>query len=169
MAPGSGLEERSRRRERGSEIVEFAFVVTLLVTLLLAVVTLARAYNVYQSITRAAREGARMAVLPDCVACGNCYLDPSSGVTVANSLVFANYISPALRAADLDPAAVSNYSETVGWLDAGDTEEQCGVRISFQYLYHLDLPFVSGSLTTVEIPASVQMRLENQPAGGSCP
>ncbi len=157
------------RGERGSDIVEFGFVVTMLAGLLLAAVVLARGYNVYQSIVRAAREGARMAVLPNCASCGNTYLDPSSGVTEASSLVFADTISPALRAADLDPNAVSNYSESVGWLDAGDTEEQCGATVAFQYPYRLPIPFLPARLSTIEIGASVQMRRENQPQGGTCP
>ena len=150
-------------------MLEFAFVVTMLMTLLLGIVTFARAYNIYQSITRAAREAARMAVLPDCATCGNNYIDPSTGVTEANSAIFAGAVSPALQAANLNPAAVLNYSETVGWLDAGDTEQQCGVTISFDYPYELNLPFTTMNLTTIDLPARVEMRRENQPSGGSCP
>jgi hypothetical protein len=156
-------------RERGAEVLEFAFVISFLMMLLLAIVTFARAFNIYQSITRAAREGARMAVLPTCASCGNAFLDPSTGVTQANSLIFSNYIAPALEAANLNPDSVLNYSESVGWLDAGDTDEQCGASISFQYPYQLDLPFTLQNLTTIDIPVHVQMRRENQPAGNSCP
>ncbi|HVB99782.1 MAG TPA: TadE/TadG family type IV pilus assembly protein [Candidatus Dormibacteraeota bacterium] len=155
--------------ERGTEMLEFAFVISLLMTLLLGIVTFSRAFNVYQTITRAAREGARMAVLPSCASCGNSYLDPSTGVTAANSAVFSGYIGPALQAANLNPNAVLNYSESVGWLDSGDTQEQCGVKISFQYPYQLNLPFTSQNLTTIDIGVHVQMRRENQPTGGTCP
>ena len=158
-----------RDNERGTEVLEFAFVISLLMTLLLGIVTFARAYNVYQTITRAAREGARMAVLPSCASCGNSYLDPSTGVTQANSVVFSDYIAPVLQAANLNPNAVLNYSESVGWLDSGDVDEQCGVKISFQYPYQLDLPFTSQNLATIDIPVHVQMRRENQPSGGTCP
>jgi Flp pilus assembly protein TadG len=169
---GKALRKGSTRcgyGERGAEMLEFAFVVTMLMMLMLGLVTFARGYNIYQSVTRAAREGARMAVLPDCASCGNAYLDPSSGVTQSNSAVFAAAVSPALRAANLNPAAVLNYSEAVGWLNAGDTEQQCGVTISFQYPYQLELPFTTMNLTTINIPAHVRMRLENQPSGGTCP
>lgn len=165
----AGNRRCGNRCERGTEILEFAFVVSLLMMLLLGIVTFARAYNIYQSITRAAREGARMAVLPSCASCGNSYLDPSTGVTEANSLVFSNYIAPVLESADLNPNDVLNYSEKVGWLDAGDTQEQCGVAISFEYPYQLGLPFTTQNLTTIDIHTQVQMRLENQPAGGTCP
>ncbi|HEV2388222.1 MAG TPA: TadE/TadG family type IV pilus assembly protein [Candidatus Acidoferrales bacterium] len=158
------------QRERGSEMLEFAFVVTLLMMLLMGIVTFARAYNIYQSILRAAREGARMAVLPNCATCGNTYIDPSTGVTQANSAIFSTYISPALRAANLNPNSVQAYSESIGWLNSGDTEQHCGVAISFQYPYQLALPFTSANFTTLNIPVQVQMRRENQPvAGGTCP
>jgi Flp pilus assembly protein TadG len=150
-------------------MLEFAFVVTLLMMLLMGIVTFARAFNVYQSITRAAREGARLAVLPTCATCGNSYLDPSSGVTMANSDVFADAVAPALQAADLNPSAVVNYSETVGWLDTGDTQPQCGVTISFSYPYQLNLPFTPMNLQTIDLPVSVAMRRENQPSGLTCP
>lgn len=164
------LARTGRGSERGSDVLEFAFVVTLLLALLMGIFTFARGYNIYQTALRAAREGARMAVLPNCATCGNAYIDPSTGVTQASSTVFSNYISPALRAANLDPNSVEGYSESVGWLNGSDTEPQCGAMISFQYPYQLVLPFTNTNLTTVNIPIEVQMRRENQPAlGGTCP
>jgi Flp pilus assembly protein TadG len=161
---------RERRRERGSEMLEFAFVVTVLMTLLMGIVTFARAYNIYESITRAAREGARMAVLPNCATCGSSYIDPSSGVTQASSGVFTNYIAPVLQSAHLDANLVQNYSQTVGWLDQGATEQQCGAIISFRYPFRLFLPFTRENLVTLNISTRVQMRREGQPeAGGTCP
>jgi hypothetical protein len=155
--------------ECGSEMLEFALSVSFLMMLLMGVVTFARAFEIYQSIVRAAREGARVAVLPTCASCGNSYLDPSSGVTQSNSAVFSNYIAPALQAANVNPNSILNYREAVGWLDAGDTEQQCGVAISFQYPYPLDLPFTRQNMATINIPVQVQMRRENQSTTGTCP
>ena len=168
--PGAGGKRREGKCERGSEMLEFAFVVVILMTLLLGIVTFARGYNIYQSITRAAREGARMAVLPNCATCGSNYIDASSGVTQASSGVFSNYIAPVLRSAQLNASAVENYSQTVGWLNQGDTEQQCGAIISFQYPFQLTLPFLQENLVTLHIPTQVRMRREGQPgAGGTCP
>src|SRR5258708_29505649 len=61
----------NRRGEHGAELVEMAFVLPLLLTLLIGIFWAARAYNIYETITRAAREGARVAVAPSCSACGN--------------------------------------------------------------------------------------------------
>src|SRR5579875_3320491 len=47
--------------------------------------------------------------------------------------------------------------------------QQCGVSISFTYPVQLVIPFTSVNATTVDIPAHAQMRLEDQPVGGTCP
>jgi Flp pilus assembly protein TadG len=57
---------RGRRRpdaRRGQALVEFAIVIPVLLLLLLGVVDFARAWNVYEVLTDAAREGAREAVV----------------------------------------------------------------------------------------------------------
>ena len=53
------------RGERGATIVEGAVVSLLLFTLLFAILGFGRAFNIYQVVTDAAREGARYAVAPD--------------------------------------------------------------------------------------------------------
>lgn len=54
---------RSRRRERGAALVEFAMVLPLLVALLFGIVEFGIALNDYQSIRHGVREGARQAVV----------------------------------------------------------------------------------------------------------
>ncbi len=56
---------RAERGQRGATIVEGAVVSLLLFTLLLAILGFGRAFNIYQVVTDAAREGARYAVAPD--------------------------------------------------------------------------------------------------------
>lgn len=51
------------RNERGQALVEFAIVLPMLLLLLLGIVDFARAWNVYEVLTDAAREGARVAVV----------------------------------------------------------------------------------------------------------
>src|SRR5215467_16106012 len=70
-----GRSRRKLRRVRncGAELVEMALVLPLLLTLLIGVFWAARAYNIYETITRAAREGARVAVAPTCATCGNSF------------------------------------------------------------------------------------------------
>jgi len=54
----------TRRKQRGGTLVEAAFVVLLFMLLLIGIIEFARAYNVYQTATNAAREGARFGIAP---------------------------------------------------------------------------------------------------------
>ncbi|MBI2815354.1 MAG: pilus assembly protein [Acidobacteria bacterium] len=155
--------------DRGTELFEFALIAPLLLTLLLGIVWFGRAYNVYQSITRAAREGARYAVLPNCATCGNTYADnyAQAGTCLANpTSSFTNYIAPALTAAHVDPQQVSNFCQKADWLE-NTSPRQCGVVISFAYPVHVTIPFTSLNGTNFNVSTQVQMRLENQRVDGS--
>jgi Flp pilus assembly protein TadG len=154
--------------ERGAEHLEFTFVVVLLLTMIFGIFWFARAYNVHQTMTRAAREGARMAALPSSFADGNSFLD-SANVTKSESVVFANHIAPVLLSANLDPDHVTGYSQQVRWLNPGDTNQQCGVVISFSYPFTFHIPFTPLNLATIHLSTQVQMRRENQPLTGTCP
>lgn len=136
--------------------------------LLIGIVWIGRAYNVYETITRAAREGARYAVLPSSVAAGNAFPDALSASCSSSTNTFNNYVAPALKADSLDPKAVLNYCQKATWLE-NTYPKQCGVAISFSYPVQLAIPFTTINATTINIPTQAQMRLENQPSGGTCP
>lgn len=171
----------SCRDERGSEIVEFAFVITALAALIFGIISFARAYNVYQTITRAAREGARMAALPSSVYDGNSFMDGATTYSSPDSPIFTNYIAPALKAANLNTSAcagadstdcIADYNEQIGWMaPSGTADNQCGITISFKYPYQLAIPFLSQGIGTIDLSTKVQMRRQDQPAPGSptCP
>jgi len=57
--------KRAVRSERGSVLLEMAMTLPLLLLVSVAIFELGRAYQTQQILTNAAREGARMAVLPD--------------------------------------------------------------------------------------------------------
>jgi hypothetical protein len=61
--------ERARRSlwrdERGAELVEFAFVFPTLLLVMLGIIDFGFLFQRYEVVTNAAREGARIAVLPD--------------------------------------------------------------------------------------------------------
>lgn len=165
------MGRRFRRGQYGAELFEFAVVLPVLLALVMGIFSFARAYNIYQTMTRAAREGARVAVLPSAVYDGNLFLDPAPVITdPSSSNIFQSFIAPSLRASNLDPARVSNYQEVVGWLNPGGQAPQCGVAISFDYPYTMAIPFTPVNLTTLRLHTRVQMWRENQPAAGaSCP
>lgn len=160
------------KEESGAELVEAAVVIPLLLMLLLGIVSFGRAWNVYQTITRAAREGAKQAVLTPCAVSSYC---PGATAYTADTDIWTQFIDPALESAGLVPSGttgipsnVSNASMTYVLLDPNDPVPNiCGVQISFQYPYTFSLPFTSVNLSTINLSTTVQMRLENQPA--TCP
>ena len=54
----------SRNRERGSALVEAAIATPILLLLMVGIFEIGRAYETWQVLTNAAREGARMSVTP---------------------------------------------------------------------------------------------------------
>jgi Flp pilus assembly protein TadG len=153
------LLRRGARADSGAELLEVALVLPLLLSLLLGMISFARAYNAYQTITRAAREGARTLVLTNCATCGNAEFPSASARGIVNNV---------LLSANFNPVGVTNYSATYVWTDSGSaTPQQCGVAISFTYPFQLAIPFTSVNLTKLNLKTSAQMRLENQP--GTCP
>jgi len=152
-----------RTPNQGAELVEMAFALPILLTLMIGIFWAARAYNIYESITRAAREGARAATVRSCAACGNAV---QSVTTVENAVL------DSLTASSIDtskvqiPASCSNnqsskicYSRDVQLNTS--TPAEFGVVVGLTYPFKFVLPFTGVSLTTVNIPTMVQMREEN--------
>src|SRR5712692_9123683 len=79
------------RSERGAELVEAALVFPLLLALIVGGFWLGRAYNIYESMTRAAREGARFALAPSCATCvpSNAFPSDTEVTTVISNALSA--------------------------------------------------------------------------------
>ena len=154
--------QRGRAVELGAEVIEMAFVLPLLLTLLVGVFWAARAYNIYETITRAAREGARVAVAPSCSACGNAV--PSVGnveTAVLNSLTASSIDTTQVQI----PTCSGNLSTKICYqrdiqLNTS-TPKEFGVVVGLTYPFQFTVPFISASFTSVSITTSVQMREEN--------
>jgi len=168
--------------DSGAELVEAAFVIPLLLMLLLGIVWLGRAYNVYETITRAAREGARYAVLPSCATCNpaNQMTETYTSAGTTNSPAclsnptyeFTNYVAPSLLADHLDPnnkVVQQTFCQQAVVMNptSDSSSQQCGIEVSFKYPVTFAIPFTSLNATTINIPTSVTMRMENQPVDGS--
>jgi TadE-like protein len=67
----NALLRRLKSETRAQELVEFAFLALfVLPPLLIGIIWMGRAISVYETLTRAAREGARVALAPACARCG---------------------------------------------------------------------------------------------------
>jgi len=146
---------RLARNERGVELLEAALVFPALLALLIGVFWLGRAYNVYQTITRAAREGARFALAPSCGTC-------SPANTFPTDPEVTTVINNALSASSLNPAGATNLQiQRIQPLNSDPPPNQVfGVIVSFGYPMQLRIPFTPLNATTITITTKVQMRQE---------
>lgn len=168
-----------------AEIAEAAAVLPLVCTLLLGIYWFGRAYNIYTTITHAAREGARAASAPSCATC-----TPTPNSLLSADQV-ADRIAEALQASKLDPAQVSSSPPSL--CDCGNSAcgtatvncqtlsggrpqvciqynvqldnpaygpPACGVSVSFRYPYQFYFPFTSLHMQRVWLKAQVQMKGE---------
>ncbi len=76
-------------KERGTTIVEAAFVLPILLMFLLGILEFGRAYNEYQVLTNAAREAARYAVAPVAGAGGQLPCNGASNCTAVQQVAVA--------------------------------------------------------------------------------
>jgi Flp pilus assembly protein TadG len=137
--------------EKGSELVETSAVILLFMILVMGVFQFGRAYNIYQNITNAAREGARFAVAP---ARGGGVTYPTTSevrTVVVNYLNSANLADPGATRLQILPnqslGGVAPCNPSVGG-------SPCGTGVSVSYAYSI---FGVGN---IDIRTSVVMRNE---------
>jgi Flp pilus assembly protein TadG len=167
----------------GSEIAEAAMVMPLVFMFLLGIIWFGRAFNIYSTITYAAREGAQVAVQGAAASCAMCTPTPPTAAQVATR------VGEVLRASHIDPGQVSSYTPTPaptngtcpgsmttntsgGVTVFGNAQlnistttpglpPACGVIVSFKYPFQFYFPFTSLNKQQVLLKAAVQMQGEN--------
>lgn len=151
----SPLRGGHQGRQRGQAVAEFAVIFPLFLMLTLGLFWAGRAYSIYQTVTRAAREACRGATAPSCALC------TPQNTFYSQSYVQTNFLNPALAAAHLNPANVTNFNFQRGVvLNPTSNPTETGTVISFNYPFRFYLPFTSVNLTQVNIFTQVQMREE---------
>lgn len=162
--------------ESGAEIAETALVMPIVFMVLLGIFWFGRAYNVYSTITYAAREGAITAARASCAECGN---------TLPTDVAVATRVSDVLRASKLDPTQIASYAPAPTFcsgFNAGNScaassnvrvcrnvqmnaissnQPACGTLVTFQYPYQFFLPFTSLNLQLFNLPAAAEVPMEN--------
>lgn len=143
---------RVRHKEKGAELIEMAFVILLFVVLMVGVFEFGRAYNIYQNITNAAREGARFAVAP--ARGGTINYPNNSDVTgVINSFMRSSNLIPAVATINID---LNNQNVDPSCTPcAAGSGCACGTRVSISY------PFSFLFYGGVNIRTTVLMRNES--------
>jgi Flp pilus assembly protein TadG len=126
--------------QRGAALAEAAVTSVALFTLIMGAVEFGRAYNIYQNITNAAREGARYAVAPD----------PTTGALPSTTEI-QNYVAPFLSSSSVSgTVSVAATSHSVN----GVTTSYTQVTVSAPYNFFF-FPF-----GTINMSANSEMRNE---------
>ncbi len=164
---------RGRQRCRGAVLVEMAFVLPILLVLFMGVFWMGRAFNVWETLHRAAREGARVAATKTCASCS------SGGGVVPTVGSVETAVMNSLSASSIDTTKVQipsgctgNQSTKICYardraLNSSTNYAEPGVLVSLSYPVKFPLPtapkgwFMQWHLTTITLTASAQMREEN--------
>ena len=164
--------------QKGAELVELALILPLFLLLLIGIIEFGRAYNVYENVIHATREGVRAAVA-DCLTGGNCA--PGSASTLSDTEV-RNKIRAHLQAINIDVAnpnsdiVISKPKVTVtGFLDGGGNSYNADIQsyhVQVNYAYNflflgpiikLLVPNSSVGSNGLILSATVEMRDERSP------
>ncbi len=146
---------RLARGEQGSALVEFAVVLPLLLLILFGIFDFGFLFQKYEVVTNAAREGARIGVLPgyataDVQARVNGYLLASGLTTAATTTVSTVTIDPGTGAPAFQGVTVTvKYPYTYSFIGA------------------IGSMFGGGSFGTISLNATSTMRSEVAAAAGS--
>jgi Flp pilus assembly protein TadG len=156
--------------ERGAALVEFALAIPLLLVVIAGIVDFAFVFQRYEVITNAAREGARLASLPeytdDALVRARVRSYVQNGLSLSTSSL--NDVMPT------SPEAVDVTHETFPVPKAGGATENIQtttVTVNYQHSFILIGPLlqlVNGSWGgAINLRSSSQMRLESTVAAGS--
>ncbi len=154
QAKGSAWSEAS-----GSELVEFALILPALLMLMSGIFWGARAFNVYETIHRAAREGARVAVAPTCFGCGSAgaFLTASGGCSGTDAIDTAITSSMAASGLPCRTGVTVSVSQHQKLDDDTTGSATQWTVVTITYPYQFTLPFTPMNMTTVNISATAQM------------
>jgi hypothetical protein len=94
----------------GAEIAEAAVVLPLLFLLLFAIIWFARAFNIYSTVTTAAREGARFAAHPTCATCAAPGGGGWSTTNLPANAAVADAVKGVLYNSHIDPGPIQAYT-----------------------------------------------------------
>ena len=133
------------RGERGAALVETAFVLPIMLLVCVGILEFGRAYQTWQILTNAAREGARVAVLPD----------PTAGV--AEDRVMQYMQAGQLTAASSATIAV-NRSATLDV--AGRTVSASQVSIDYPFSFIVLQPVARLVAPTTSLGGAVVMHAQ---------
>jgi Flp pilus assembly protein TadG len=147
------MRTRWTRNERGAALLEAAVTIPLILFISVAIFEFGRAYQTWQVLTNAAREGARVAVLPN-------QAPGAAEARVKDYLVSGQLANAAGATVTVDPAVKVN----IGTAVANSSLVTVNYPFQFMVLQPVASLVVRGSMVggPITISASAQMRNESQ-------
>jgi len=143
---------RWRRDDRGTALIEMAFTLPLLLLISVGIIEFGRAFQTWQILTNAAREGARVAVLPG-------YSD-----AMVTSRV-QQYVQAGVLDSNVTPTVTIQRAIAVSYGTGTATGSKVIVSFPFHFMVLNDIAKLVVSNTTVgsdfTMAASATMRNEN--------
>jgi Flp pilus assembly protein TadG len=157
-----------RKREHGTQLLELAVAMPLLLLFAMIVIEAASFVRAHQVINNAAREGARIATMPD----GKDYLDTASQTNVLGvqtACRYLNFYKGAFAGWGGDASCGAPFQITVQPVNPGDPDEilvdsvdvpstRAIVQYQYTFRYMPRLAFFASSPETMTIKAKAQFR-----------
>jgi Flp pilus assembly protein TadG len=143
---------RWRRDDRGTALIEMAFTLPLLLLISIGIIEFGRAFQTWQILTNAAREGARVAVLPG----------------ISDSMVTARvqeYIQAGVLDPNVTPTITIQRNATISYGTGTATGSKVTVNFPYQFMVLNGIAKLVVSGTTLgsdfTMATSATMRNEN--------
>lgn len=144
------------REQGGSELVEFALTAGIFLTVILGIVEVSRAMYEYHSVSNAAQEGVRYAIVRggDWTSSCSTSAPPSFTLTYgcsASSTDVHNYVQ------SLPGMNTANVTATTSW-PGGCKTHGCTVDVSVKYTFKFALPFLPQN--SIQLTASSEQAIQ---------
>jgi Flp pilus assembly protein TadG len=169
-------KQKYRSRERGSTLVEFAAVLTVLLSLIFGIVDFSRAMFAYHYVSYAAHAATRYASVHGSTHSAQCptsapfVLTSNCQVSSSNTANVTNYVQTFAQGIYLNGATTGNGGLTVtttwpgstgspaGCITAGGPNSPgCPVKVVVTYIYGFSLPFLVSKVSSITITSTSQV------------
>jgi len=138
---------RSRQRpgERGNTMVEFAFVVVIMLTILFGIIDFGRALYTYHFISNAAREGTRYASVRGAT-CDNAMVTPCP-ITARQIRNYVKNVPLGIDVSQMNPTAT--FTNPNGLAVCGATRDYpgCAIQVQVSYNFKFLFPLMPSNFT----------------------
>jgi len=144
------------RRERGAELIEFAFVLPVLLLVAFGIIDFGFLFREYEVVTNAAREGARLKSLGDAAGYSSADVQARVSSYIVNGGLDGSLVNTTVSAASIP-------------VNAGGTVNASGYTVQVTYPHRFWVlagiaQFFGGNFGTANLTASSTMRSEVQAA-----